>query len=254
MEKFTPQKFTIFLVKAFTQYKWVEIKGGTFSMGSNIINHSGPEHDVSVNSFWMMKTEVTLGMYLECKNHGDCRYWPNGRSSCEYLRVNPSNRETSMRPANCVTASSAQTFCQWIGGRLPTESEWEYAAGSEGKDHIYPWGNEAPSCENVVASRCSKGLDGTWARPQNPCSTNDITEQGICDLGGNVGEYVIDQWHGNYSGHPTDGSAWGNTGNVVVRGGNFDKEMHQCKTRFRRGHSRTDKNSLFGFRCVRDQL
>ena len=122
----------------------------------------------------------------------------------------------------CVDWDQAKAYAEWVGGRLPSEAEWEYAARSAGKSRKYPWGNEAPSCERTVMNLGGWGCgrDATWP----VCSkTAGNTEQGLCDMAGNVWEWTQDWYHDSYNGAPTDGSAWESpTGSHRVnRGGSW---------------------------------
>src|ERR1019366_1841587 len=53
-------------------------------------------------------------------------------------------------PIVCVSLEQAKAFSKWVGGRLPSQPEWEYAARSGGKDQKYPWGNEKLTCERAI--------------------------------------------------------------------------------------------------------
>ena len=94
---------------------------------------------------------------------------------------------------------------------MPTEAEWEYAAKSGGLERRFPWGNVQATCDYAIlgpgsASGCGEG------RPHVPCSrTAGNTLQGICDMAGNLAEWVEDDYHTNYDGAPNDGSAWVDT-------------------------------------------
>ena len=83
---------------------------------------------------------------------------------------------------------------------MPSESEWEYAARSGGQDIDYPWGNEEATCDYAVmdddthSSGCDTGR--TWAVCGR--SVDGDTDQGLCDMSGNVWEWVQDWYHGCY--------------------------------------------------------
>ena len=110
---------------------------------------------------------------------------------------------------NCLDWQQAVDFCAWAGGRLPSEAEWEYAARSGGpsSSYKYPWGNDAATCTYAVMDDggygCGTGR--TWSVCSKPAGN---TSQGLCDMSGNVWEWVEDWYHGDYTGAPTDGSAW----------------------------------------------
>lgn len=121
-----------------------------------------------------------------------------------------------------VNWTQAREYCQWAGGRLCSESEWEYAARNGSSNATYPWGDTDPTCDDAVFSG-----DGCWpSAPSGACSEpagNDTW--GVCDLAGNVSEWVEDDWHYyDYTGAPTNGSAWVDSPRLsfrVVRGGSF---------------------------------
>ena len=125
----------------------------------------------------------------------------------DYCNWNQSGRGD--HPINCVSWNQARTFATWLGARLPTEAEWEYAARSGGENREYPWGDEEATCERaVVYERYQNpkdgnrgcGRDSTWA----VCSKSaGNTEQGLCDMAGNVWEWVEDDWHFSFDGAPS---------------------------------------------------
>ena len=105
----------------------------------------------------------------------------------------------------------AMNFAAWVGGNLPTEAQWEYAARSEGEDWIYPWGNEMATCEYSVMDD-----GGGWGcgedRMRPVCSKpRGNTQQGLCDMAGNVYEWVQDAYQDNYYNAPTNASNVCNT-------------------------------------------
>jgi iron(II)-dependent oxidoreductase len=176
---------------------------------------------VTVPSFEMLKTEVTVNQYKACVDAGKCDK-PRDKSDSSYCNWGYSDRGN--HPINCVDWSQARAYCQWTGGRLPSEAEWEYAARGGGKSRKYPWGDQTATCDYAVMSGEGKngcGQDRTW--PVCSKQSGD-TIQGLCDMAGNVWEWVEDLYHDTYKGAPADGSAWTSGGEEkrVIRGGSWD--------------------------------
>ena len=222
--------------------QWVRIPGGTFTMGSGN-GDEGPAHSVTIKTFQMAKTLVTVAQYKACVDAGACTA-PNSGGYCNW---GVSGRD--QHPINCVDWNQAQAFSSWAGGRLPSEAEWEYAAKSAGKERKYPWGDETATCQRAVISEGGDGCgkDSTWP----VCSkTAGNTEQGLCDMAGNVWEWVQDWYHGSYNGAPADGSAWESpTGSYrVVRGGSWNSVAGYARSAYRDNGDPGDRGHGLGFR------
>ena len=131
----------------------VQIPGGTFVMGhiprsydlrlsreTPAVRWSGqPPRYASVESFWIDLHEVSVGSYRKCVEAGTC-----SPATCPEGSEDPlaglSSEISALYPQTCVSHSQAATYCASLGGRLPSEAEWEYA--SRGPDaRFYPWGN-----------------------------------------------------------------------------------------------------------------
>ena len=228
--------------------QWVLVRGGSFAMGSRSgASDARPVHRVSVGTFRLSKSEVTVGQYRSCVKSGRCSS-PNSGKYCNWGR-----RGRSSHPVNCVDWSQARAFCSWAGGRLPSEAEWEYAARSGGKGWKYPWGDAAATCSRAVMDDGGNGCgkDRTWP----VCSkTSGNTTHGLCDMAGNVWEWVEDCWHGSYSGAPVDGSAW--TSNCsdasrVLRGGSWPDTAGNLRAALRVSYAPGNRDDDLGFRCAR---
>jgi formylglycine-generating enzyme required for sulfatase activity len=224
---------------------WIKIPGGTFEMGSGK-GDEDPKHRVTVKGFQMAKTETTVAQYKACVSAGACTT-PNTGSTCNW---GTSGRED--HPVNCIDWSQAGTFCTWAGGRLPSEAEWEYAARSGGKAQEYPWGNTTATCDLAVFSSGGSGCgqNRTWPICSKPSGN---TTQGLCDMAGNVWEWVEDWYHSSYTGAPTDGRAWVSPtgGTRVLRGGSFVNVASNLRSSFRNYVTPDSRRANDGGRCLR---
>lgn len=229
------------------EFDWVSLIGGDFQMGSTLSGKEQPLHTVSIPAFMIWRTEVTVAQYMECMADGACTEPGTWDNACYWNRVGYDNY-----PINCVNWYQATAFCQWAGGRLPSESEWEYAARGEGRNIAYPWGNEVATCDLSVMKSGGNGC-GTGF-PMTVCIKHKgHTAQGLCDMSGNVFEWVQDSWNSSYSGAPTDGSAWITGWTKVVRGGGHVSDSNQLRAAFRGVYFGPDyENTFLGFRCARD--
>ena len=188
----------------------VSIPGGTYQMGDTDLG-DGPFHGVTVPSFRMGKTEVTVAQYQSCVTAGTCTAPGSGCT-----------QSGDDAPVVCVTWDQSKAYCNWAGSRLCSESEWEYAARNGSAGNLYPWGDTDPTCDDAVW----RGNGCSAPGPAAGCSKSAGNDTwGVCDLAGNVWEWVEDDYHGDYTGAPTDGSAWVDSPRAsarVARGGSFD--------------------------------
>jgi len=227
--------------------EWIEIPGGSFQMGSDSGEaNEAPVHGVDIEPFEMTKTEVTVAEYQHCIDQTLCSEAGTGG----FCNSQVTGRDD--HPVNCVDFYQASRFCECAGGMLPSEAEWEYAARSGGRDIDYPWGDQTPSCSYAVMfeSDAGCGTGSTWS----VCSkTEGNTKQGLCDMAGNVWEWVQDWYHADYSSAPTDGSAWEEPAGYtrVIRGGSLYHQAYQLRATYRNSARPDTVDAAFGFRCLR---
>lgn len=192
--------------------RFVTVPGGKFRMGTSdadcVFDNAKPVRLVAIGNFQMSRTAVTVAQYGECVAKGRCTR-PDTGDQCNWGLP---GRED--HPVNCVDWDQANAYARFVGARLPTEAEWEYAATSGGRDRKYPWGNAAPAGSLVVRNKA--GTMPVCSRPRGN------TAQGLCDMAGNVFQWVQDAYRDSYSGAPVNGGAVkGVSGYQVIRGGSF---------------------------------
>jgi serine/threonine protein kinase len=238
----------------------VAVPAGEFTMGSNDRNtDERPVHTVFLDAYWIDKTEVTNAMYARCVEAGACQT-PSDLSS--FKRTNYySDSLYKEYPVIYVSWNDANLYCQWAGGRLPTEAEWEKAArGTDGR--IYPWGNTHPTCDeaNILT------LAGNAIRFINPISGNacvgdtskvvahldGVSPYGALDMAGNVWEWVND-WYGDsyYSQSPESNPQGPSSApSRVLRGGSWGGSAETGRASNRNEFNPTVSNYVIGFRCA----
>ena len=221
---------------------WIALPGGTFTMGPDA--DGGPR--VQLEAFEMTKTAITTGQYRRCVAAGDCTA-PGATVGCT-----GGDMATDL-PINCVSWHHARTFCQSVGGELPTESQWEYAARNGGGNSA-PWGDTPADCSKVVMQ--SDAGDGCGhGGPMPVCSRpSGNSAAGLCDLVGNLWEWTLDDYAAGYGHIATTGAAHivadGTT--KVSRGGAYSYGLEHQSAFFRNDHGQADfQVSTYGFRCVR---
>jgi hypothetical protein len=203
--------------------KWQGIPAGSFAVGDKLLGDSRPQ--ATLGAFSLLETEVTTGQYMACVAASACATPPDDA---------PTGLVTGQGdlPIVGLTADEAKNFCAWAGGALPTELEWEYAARNGGADVRYPWGDEAPTCASANVG--IGGADCATQRLSGCSRAPDITAQGVCDLVGNVSEWVLAV--------PDTAGMTGDRGTDYL--GLVTPETRQLV-------SDSDRSMLRGFRCAR---
>ncbi len=231
---------------------WVTIPGNRFQIGKADGDswEMPAAQSVTVSTFRMSATEVTVEQYRQCVASGSC----TEPGVCE-VYANWGVEARDFHPVNCVDWNQAVAFCKWAGGRLPSEAEWEYAARGGGREIDFPWGDEIATCEYAVMTVNNQHgceMHRTFEVCSKPVGN---TVQGLCDMAGNVSEWVEDDFHSSYDDLPADGSAQVDeprSASRVTRGGSFVRTFNLLRTCYRSTSSIDHQSFGIGFRCAKD--
>lgn len=224
----------------------IKIAAGTFDMGSaGSSRHADerPRHSVKVGAFAMSKYEITFTQY-------DKFIQATGKKLPDDLYM-----DRTTHPAIFITWDDAYYYVKWLSEqtghkyRLPSESEWEYAAGT-GKRSPYWWGfNEEPKRAHCFG--CGSGLD-----PRKPTKVGSFgaNEFGLYDTAGNVAEWVHDCWHDTYKDAPTSAEVWegGDCAYRVARGGSYGSPPQSIRHAKRDKYKSDSAYDHIGIRVVRE--
>jgi len=205
-----------------------------------------PPHNVSLQAYWIDRTEVSNFAYAKCVEAGACQP-PASSSSHTHTSYYP-NSQYADYPVINVDWDRARSYCQWVGGRLPTEAEWEKAArGTDGR--TYPWGNSLPACSLAAFGEPDYCADDASPVDSYPSGASPY---GALNLAGNVSEWVND-WYGDafYAQLLQANPAGPDSGQErVIRGGAWNLNPNFIRTTNRDHQSPDTSNDYIGFRCV----
>ena len=233
----------------------VVIPAGRFRMGC-LSNHSicddseKPVHEVVIpRSFALSVHEVTVEDY------------DRFRYSDDSYEADDEGWGRRQRPVTNVSWNDAKEYVAWLSKetgeeyRLPSESEWEYAARA-GSATQYSWGNEI----DVNRANCwdweNLGTCGDRWEQTAPVGSFTPNAWGLHDMHGNVWEWMEDGWNASYVGAPSDGSAWlgGDSRERVLRGGSWGSDPDSLRTSSRYWSHPNYDSAHVGFRVARSDI
>ena len=218
----------------------VLVPGGTFKMGSpeteaGRADDEGPQHDVTVPSFFISRYPVTQAQW---------------RAVAALPQVNreldpdPANFKGDDHPVETVSWYDAVEFCERLTQatkclyRLPSEAEWEYACRAGTTTPFYFGKTLTDEIANYNASvTYAEEPKGKKSKTTTPVDHFGIANAfGLSDMHGNVLEWCQDYWHDNYEKAPKDGSAWltdNEEARRVIRGGSWGLNPRNCRSAYR---------------------
>lgn len=228
------------------------IPPGTYQQGAQgTISSEKPVHEVTINIFAIGKYEVTFEEYDR------------------YVELTGARRPADhdwgreRRPVIYVSWNDAVAYAKWLSQatgkryRLPTESEWEYAARSGGKDEMFAGTSDLSQLADYAVFEKDK---------TEPVGSKKPNGLGLYDMSGNADELVEDCYHADYNGAPTDGSAWLETNGGpcdhphrmvnddtrLIRGGSAAAISGGLRTSIRFSISAERRKNFQGFRLAQD--
>jgi formylglycine-generating enzyme required for sulfatase activity len=238
------------------------IPDGIFSMGNdeNDERDQKPAHLVRLDAFYIDETEVTNGAYAQCVDAGACD--PPDSPNATYHQSYFGDPSFDDYPVIFVSWYDADAFCDWRGARLPSEAEWEKAAGfdsAEGLKFIYPWGDAFNgTLLNYCDENCPREFrdaavdDGHQDTAPVGSYSNGRSPLGLYDMAGNVMEWVAD-WY--------DSRAYTESGDTnplgplegefkVMRGGSWLSSASEVTVTVRDSFDPLVTRANIGFRCA----
>ena len=256
----------------------VVVAAGEFVMGTSTepwaLDNERPAHTVHVEGFAIDTTPVSNGAWLEFLRAGGYQrpelwtrtgwahrvdagltaplFWENDGSDAWYRRCFGELIALEERqPVVHVSFHEAQAYARWVGRRLPTEAEWEYAARAGTKTR-YAWGDA------MLPGRASCRGCGDPVDSQSPpwVGVYPPNQFGLYAMGGGVAEWVADCWHRDYQGAPRDGSAaWDAPGchERVLRGGAWGSEAGDLRVSSREFYDASVRYPTHGFRVAKSE-
>jgi sulfatase modifying factor 1 len=266
----------------------ITIPQGPFWMGCNdtlldapggcaaVSPSSLPAHQVHLDTFFIDRYEVTVGTYRTCVDAGVCAgpQLPDPQEEMWTEQCNWLQGDRDDHPINFVSWEQAHTFCTWVGGRLPTEAEWEKAAVGGCEHHgavgtcqeampSWPWGLWTDEWSDKQSSICDYAVMNDACVDGAGCCTgltssagslpSGASPYGVLDMAGNVSEWVSDWYDEDFYESSPNESPTGPPEGVwrAYRGGSFlSSTLSELTTSAR--HPGFAQPASMGFRCVRD--
>ena len=255
------------------------IPAGPFTRGHNERLETSPARQITLSSYCLDRLEVSNQQFADFLDHlrqdGLENQLDDGRPLYDFEDADDPFPPTIAQhsdghyyavsgyedhPVTEVWQWAARAYCQWKGGDLPTEAQWEKAARGEGPQ-AYPWGDDPPTCElanfGTLEESCYGGTLPTGSLPDGS------SPYGLLDMAGNVSEWVLDWFSTSYYSTSEDVNPTGPSqpeeisdqqGNIrtpiVARSGNHSTGPGNMQVFFRQAEPHDATSNGLGFRCA----
>lgn len=230
----------------------VVIPTGTAILG-NINDPKNPETTVTINIFYIDQYEVTqkdFAQFIQSNEYQNIKHWSEaGQKWLEQQqdKTKPEGwqlptEEQEMLPVTNINFYEAEAYATWLGKRLPTSQEWEYAARGTDK-RIYPWGNELSTQPYYANYRqLPKAKDGYAGLAPVQAFNQDCSAFHVIGMGGNASEWCSDTI--KFEGSEREFQ--------IVKGGSYMSQWFELYSSQKQAIQATERKAHIGFRCVKD--
>lgn len=251
------EDFVIYFPGVFGKSAQVYIPAGSFWMGCDPAHNGGlpcdfdelPLHSVYMSPYYIDRSEVTNARYEACVAEEACT--PPSDFSSSHRPEYYGNPEYADFPVIYVDWYQAQAFCEWAGGSLPTEAEWEKAARGGSDTRAFPWGDAGVTCELANARVDGVACSGDTTQGGRFSPEGD-SPYGVYDMAGNVYEWVKD-WYSPtyYEDSPASDPPGPASGTAHLRrSGAFGSWPNFLRVAVRVPTSPATSRGYIGFRCA----
>jgi formylglycine-generating enzyme required for sulfatase activity len=236
----------------------VTIPAGSFLMGSPMdeperVEHEGPQHEVTLGSFFMAQTPITQAQWRAVAG------WQKLERD---LKPDPSQFKGANRPVEQVSWFDALEFCRRLNQRtgqrygLPSEAQWEYACRAGSTTPFHFGATLTPELANYNGNDAyGNGSKGTYREQTIEVASFPSNGWGLHDMHGNVWEWCADHWHDSYNFAPGDDQPWlipaaADDEPRLLRGGSWYFFPRLCRSAYRFHPQPGYAYEGFGFRVV----
>ena len=240
------------------QLEMVMIPSGSFMMGlpeteEGSTKNERPQHQVTIKAFCLGKYQVTQAQWKAVAAFPQVN---------KELKLDPSRFKGDNRPVEQVSWEDAVEFCDRLSNhtkrqyRLPSEAEWEYACRAGTTTPFHFGQTITTDLANYNGGRVyGQGPKGVYREETTEVGSFGVANNfGLYDMHGNVWEWCQDDWHNNYEGAPTDGSAWldneESSDRKLLRGGSWAYNPGGCRSAYRHYGNLVVSIYNIGFRVV----